>query len=405
MAKQNWEILYEDMKNNNFQTVKDDLESRQNNTKLITKTHYLKDGGLNNKVKYKVTERNGFTMDDYKKLKMYEVVGNNYDKIKENLNKVENLIEYRTYLEEKKEELDKYLNQHITRQMAENKFQENVQKLDKENEQLQAIRKELMNRLKEVSKEPDQTKRESQEAELKTEIENTDNKIKDNNGRYSELQNSQPEVKKDIRTNKFSMFSIDELKVKGKEIENKINDCNVACEMLMEGKEWNEIDTRLSKINSRVTSNEKVSNDKTISFESGDDLLKKTDSIETKSVTTGESKYKTEEEEKALIEKPKGLWAKIKGKIQEFVNKYLREDDELESELEQSTEDEIKEELKQEEKKNDSFKDKIEVSKENENQYNELKEIAEKGWKKVKTEKLTNKNIEKNENESKDPER
>lgn len=186
--------------------------------------------------------------DDYEKY-------NKMTKIKENINKVKNILELRENLQKDIEEIKKEV-----------EIRENLAKLSQKNKELEdALNKNLeeqsekeikIKKLKEKLKDKEllPEEREKIEADLKnTEKEKSDLRLEANNNNIEVGKNNQKLKESDKNNKKYKKRTTEDLKdlIANKKI--KISKCNIACSNLMKGASWESIELKIDQIDERYT--------------------------------------------------------------------------------------------------------------------------------------------------------
>ncbi len=171
-------------------------------------------------------------------------------RIKENLPKVKNLIQYRRGLEKEIKEIDKEI------KLRENlkSINQKQETLEKKNETLEKDLADLRNKYYDIEL---QLKKKDLSDDKRTELENKlpelQKKIDNNNIEFSKNEQEISKNKQKItesdksskNKSKLSRISDEELNNKKLDLSTKISKCNMACKYMMQGKSWNAIEVKL----------------------------------------------------------------------------------------------------------------------------------------------------------------
>lgn len=221
-----WEKRYNDMKNGNVKWL----------INLFNKIDELS-------IK---REQKTIKKDELKELNEAIKMRDDYDKIKANLPKVANVLEYRAKLEN---DLT-MIRQELVRRET---LRENTNKiimLETEMKQLMADSGRLEQELKTANDDKGKEK-------IKKELEGIKAKIDNNNREYGNI--SEIISKSPIGDKKLKDLPNDKLESKSVKLKSKISKCNMIGECLMAGKDWDQIDMRLEHWDDRrLTSDKKV---------------------------------------------------------------------------------------------------------------------------------------------------
>lgn len=220
--KRTWEKLYEQYQNGEKDEEFDKLKEKMENHTL--------------------------GRDDYEKY-------NKMTKIKENINKVKNILELRENLQKDIEEIKKEveIRENLAKLSQKNKELEDAlnKNLEKQSEKEIKI-KELEEKLKDKELLPEE--REKIEADLKnTEKEKSDLRLEANNNNIEFGENNQKLKESDKNNKKYKRRTTEDLKdlIANKKI--KISKCNIACSNLMKGASWESIELKIDQIDERYT--------------------------------------------------------------------------------------------------------------------------------------------------------
>lgn len=353
----NWKELYEKLKDKKLDSDLKDLSLKIEN-KTIKKEEY----------------------DEYKRL----------CRIKENMHKIKNLIEFKEILNEEQREISEEIKNRKERENQEKSSDIELEELEKEqeklNEEKSIIEKQLKN--KEL-KEEEKTELSKKRIELIK-------KLEENSHNYMIIKSKSNEKSSsnDNSKSKFKDMSYEELEIRRDNVLNKISKVNMAASRLVEGKSWNAIEVTLDNWtwkNRKLTSKdgkikEKINNAKAMQGNTKTDLKqgnressakgnRKPENKENNAKGNKKSENKeSEKEETSLVvtsefDKKHPVIAKIKNFFK-GIGKGLY------NIFYEVTEEKIKTEEKIEENK-----------KEDEDFKKYLKEIAEKGYKGIEKDK------------------
>lgn len=222
----------------------------------------LKNGKLDEKLKElkELVDTKKATREEYSEYKKYST-------IKENMRKVENVIEYRDYQKKKINEIDKILEKRKVSEELKNKLENNYKELKTSiielevevnslNMEKEELSKELKN--KEISAEKRQ--------EIMEKMVDIQNKIQDNNKRYVTKSKEFKEAKTALDNSnntkeQFAEYSDEEINSTKMQLSQKISKCNMVARNLFEGRNWDYIDLKLDNWQERkFTSKTKLSN-------------------------------------------------------------------------------------------------------------------------------------------------
>ena len=273
-----------------------------------------------------------------------------YQKVKENLGKVENILEFRKSLEKKKEQIDKELQNR--EDLA--KIPEQIEKLEKEFEKLEKDKEELQDKLKDPKLEA------IDRSYLENKLKMVSAQIDANHKSYSDAHD---ELRKNVqKNNRLSKISKTELDKQKRELSKKISKCNMVAANLLKGRSWDSIEVKLDDWK-EYTSKEKTA--------IGKERAEKENSQE----KAQNSKEKQEESEsKEMVEVSE--FDRKHPRLAKIKNMFRKAKEKIFSKKNAEKAEEAKEQEAQEEKEKDNdFK-------------KELREIAERGMKEVRREKL-----------------
>jgi len=375
--KRKWEIKYEEY---------------SSSTELDERIEYL--GDL---INGKVATKEEF--EEHKKLAA----------IKNNLPKVKNILDLRGKLEEQVIELKA----EISKRKLIATCDKYIEKLENQMKQLEEENEKLESEMKDPKLTPEK------KAEIKSKLEENQNKRQTNNRKFGEIQEEKQKNSKDAEKSKFKDITTEELENKELQLHTNISKCNLACNKLMQGYSWKSVEVALDKFeNERLTAKgknaEKMKKNRAAAKEEPEKEAEK----------EAEKEPEKEEEKEAEKEPEKALakitgWQKLKNgakAILEKIDKFLFEKDEEKPEKEENTVSEtkptvwqkIKDWFKKEEKDSEKqpekgpekgpekepIKEPIKQSKEDSfRQY--LKDVAEKGIDCVEQERLEAEKAEK----------
>ena len=345
--KPKWEMLYEKYKNGEMDKRIEELKEKQGNEKYENK-----DG------KDYVVSRD-FSIEEYNELKRLE-------KIKSNIDKVTNVIEYRDMLQNKKEEIAEEIQRINELEQA----SDLTQKIEMDLVDLQNQRDLLLKERSTIEPE--------KRSEIDNKIKEIQNKISNNNIQFAEAQEKLKNRQND-KSRKFAGKSKDDLEKMSFEYSTKISKCNMVGNNLMKGASWNSIEVKLDNWKDRkFTSKEKITNKvpETTKIVPPPVPTKKVQApiIDVDDIKPSENESKKIEEsltEVSEFDKKHPRLAKIRNWFREI---FAREEDE--EEIEEKAEEKVEEKTEEvKENKTNDFKE-------------YLKQVAEKGYKQVNREKL-----------------
>ena len=218
------------------------------NGKLDEKMQEFKEKAKNKEGKEELKEENrGFSKEDYKEYKIYE-------RIKQNMPKIENLLEYRGYLKVQLKQIDNELAR-----------REEIVRLENEQKQLESDLEDL--KIEKASLEfdlKDKNLSEEEKSEKEAELRKIKDAINQNQDNFSKnlktlIDKKSKENKKDEENHigiKYRQMSEEELKDRKTDIGSKISKCNMAARNLVEGKSWDAIDIKLQNWKTYTSSKE-----------------------------------------------------------------------------------------------------------------------------------------------------
>ena len=327
-------------------------------------------------------------------------------RIKENLPKVKNLIQYRRGLEKEIKEIDKEIKLRENLKLI-NQKQET---LEKKNETLEKDLADLRNKYYDIEL---QLKKKDLSDDKRTELENElpelQKKIDNNNIEFSKNEQEISKNKQKItesdksskNKSKLSRISDEELNNKKLDLSTKISKCNMACKYMMQGKSWDAIEAKLDRWNDEKN----IAKQYTVkqgSSENSNPIRRKLDFIKNKEQELQQKRTDLEKRKDEFDKKLEKLQTTENTKWYQFVKRFnnwrtkrkvtadlqkekkdIEKDEELlEEELNKIKGNvELEATIKSEDKKGDSFKE-------------QLKMIAEKGIKNVNKEKFAQMKIE-----------
>ena len=355
-------------------------------------------GDRNTEIENLEKKGRGMYRDEYERLKYL-------NKVKENLSKTKNIMEFKEKLNEKLNEMKKQI-EYIDKQQELNR--EELQELNREeqsiNEEEQSINgeKQIINQeLNRLMSQEENLKRELKAGTIKEEdydkeiMQLRSNKNK-NQEKYRENQKKYKENREKYRKNQerylkyqenFKNLSATKIKVnrenlesKVVELSSKISKCNMACNNLMKGKSWEAIEIKLDNWEEkRFTSSSRTPIRTAEEANATKDNLKVDDQ---EKPDEEQLNFNEENEETALVPETQ------ESRFQKFVNKhprfkkiveFFKDKFSIKTEKEETEETEEKEETTEAHASNTkaekSFKD-------------ELRKIAEKGLDGVKKERF-----------------
>lgn len=313
------------------------------------KYNELKNGNLDQDIqqlKQKVEQKSA-TREEYKEY-------NKLLKIKDNMPKIANILEYKGKISEDIAKIEKELE---TLKKSEY-FNENSEKLSKASKaidiKMNMISEEKLN----VQKQLKNTKlTKEQREELLNKSKELDKEMDDNNQKYVKLQ-SILEGKNRVES-QVPAESREELENRKNELLQKRSKCNLVGRNLVEGLSWNSIEMNLDKWKDKTFTAKKAQ-------------TKDAETVETKTEgTRAEETYAEEEQEENLPAKV-GIFTKMKNKISSLVKKIFKSRNK-----EKTVETDNAEVTKPEESEKTERDDFTKY----------LREVAEKGYKEVNKEK------------------
>lgn len=336
--KRKWEVEYEKFASNDIENDIKDYEDLEKENKL--------------------------TKEQYNKLKKLRAVKNNIPKVK-------NILELRDKLgAERKEIIAEIEKREKKDDKASKESTERKNELEKERIELEKEYNELCEKLNAT----DLDKKGKEE--LKAKIKENQAKRQENNKKYNEM--TAKEVKSETTNDKFKKESLESLKAKKQEISEKIGKCNLACNILMQGRDWKSVEVELEKFKGRK-------------FKSPDQNKDKENGAEKESSDKeNEADAQEKSEETALIPvKKKGLWDKLvnffkreknDGKILEFKDETAEKKSLFQKLKERFSKKDVDMDIKLEEKEENKEENKEEEKKSKQEEFRTyLKNVAENG--------------------------
>lgn len=301
------------------------------------KYNELKNGNLDQNIqqlKQKVEEKSA-TKEEYKEY-------NKLLKIKANMPKIANILEYKGKISEDLEKIEKEL-----------KILEKLEYLNENSEKISNVSKSIDIKMNKILEEKldiqkqlkNQKLTNEQRKELVNRGKELDKEMDDNNQKYIKIQTALE--RKTIVENQVQGLSIEELESKRNELLQKRSKCNLVGKNLVEGLSWDSIEMNLDKWKDRTFTAKKAP-------------TKDAETVKTKTEET----YTIEEQEENLPAKV-GIFTKIKNKISSIIkNIFKPKNNEETIEI-----------------------DSDEVAKTERDEFTKyLKEVAEKGYKEVNKE-------------------
>ena len=329
-----------------------DYESYANSTELNERIEYLTDlvnagvGGTGEIGRLA-------TKEEYKELKKLTA-------IKNNLPKVKNILELREQLVKEKEEIKKAieLKQRLVQKSKDCQLLEyklngidiekdgkkvHIEGLLEKREALDKKLSELNAKIANPNLDPaEKTKLKADKIKLEGEISDNDNKIQDNNKEFGDKQEQIKEYQKIIKMTKFKDVSLEDLKKQSIQISSNISECNIACNRLMQGGSWQQVEVALNKYETekltatgknatKIKQNREAAKAANAKREQNKSEQTKTqptnantEKVVTESSETNQEPEQTKKEETALSV-PTG-WQKIKGYAKKVFEKWFMEE-------------------------------------------------------------------------------
>lgn len=284
-SKKQWEIEFEKYnETETTQKIKDlesqlkpkELKDSEGNVIKDSEGNVMKDRGVSDAEAKKINKE----INDLKRKQSI---------MTKNSTKIANIIEFKNKLEQEQAEYAKQIREYET--------------LQKEEKAKIKIDERLDNKINEINKKLREIMVEQNRKDL------SEDDKKRLNGQYASLQNEKLKNNRDYQENqknneKFESLhkiNIDELKTENKDLKVKIGKCNFAGQMLMQGKEWDEIEVSYAK-------------DKVYKAKGGEKITKKYG--------------KDEKKEKIKNKEPKEENNDLKDKIMNETNKEIEKDNE-----------------------------------------------------------------------------
>lgn len=368
----------------------------------------IKNGNLDiiiQNLQTKVEERSA-TKEEVKKLE-------NYTNIKNNTSKIDNILEFKTKLEQEKNEIEK----EIAKRKNEIKLDDKINELNIQLQNLlvekQALQQSLSN--------PNLKDEEKQKIESR--IAKIDLDISSNQSEFSKAQQALTNSEK--IENRFKE-DISDLENKKMEICSKISKCNMIVNNLIQGKNWNYIEMKLDNWKDRKFTSKEPLSEKAEPIKEEVQPIKEEVEEKTKNTSDNKEEKNGEENKKIEDEEPifkdhdieemqldktfddkyprlakirnflKNATKRVKDYITSLINKKESKEN-IELEVENIEKDENSEEIANTENTEkvveevENVKEEVKEEKANENDFKEyIKKIAEKGMEEIKKEKLEN---------------
>ena len=181
-------------------------------------------------------------------------------RIKENLPKVKNVLEYKEKIEQDIKNMEQELAGRKNKNTQTEKNDQAIQQLEEELNKLQDEKKDLKAQLK---SEQDKT----EQARIKAKLSAIDGKINENSTKYANLFSNTNRIETinetentDKKYNKLKNVSNEELQNRILNLKTKVSKCNMICNNLMQGKSWDAIEVNLDNWQLRGKQKEKVEN-------------------------------------------------------------------------------------------------------------------------------------------------
>lgn len=346
--KRKWEVEYEKFASNDIENDIKDYEDLEKENKL--------------------------TKEQYNKLKKLRAVKNNIPKVK-------NILELRDKLVAERKEIIAEIEKREKDDKASKEPTERKNELEKERIELEKEYNELCEKLNA----PDLDKKGKEE--LKAKIKENQAKRQENNKKYNEM--TAKEVKSETTNDKFKKESLESLKAKKQEISEKIGKCNLACNILMQGRDWKSVEVELEKFKGRKFKSSDQNKDKENGAEK-ESSDKENEQEKESSDKENEADAQEKSEETSLIPvKKKGLWDKLvnffkreknDGKILEFKDETVEKKSLFQKLKERFSKKDVDMDIKIEDKEEDKEENKEEEKKSKQEEFRAyLKNVAENG--------------------------